>query len=186
MDRKLNKRIAEYVGEFKKNIRNKAIELDFAEREKIESLVSFVFDYDRLVLSKDDVSKRKRIKNSIPCLNRCHAKRANGEQCTRKQKEGCLYCGTHEKGTPHGIIQDNTRQDGEVVNEGNGNVPCLSNELVVSEVFAEEIGGIVYYLDKHFHVFNTEDVLNKKENPEVIATYIIDEQGTYHIPAYGI
>ena len=43
MDRKLNKRIAENVGEFKKSIRNKAIELDFAEREKIETLITYVF-----------------------------------------------------------------------------------------------------------------------------------------------
>lgn len=183
MDRKLNKRIAEYVGEFKKSIRNKAIELDFAEREKIETLITYVFELDRLVLSKDDVSKRKRIKNSIPCMNRCHAKRANGEQCTRKQKEGCLFCGTHEKGTPHGVIHDTTNNNCEVVE---GASTHMTNELVVSEVFAEEIGGIVYYLDKHFHVFNTEDVLNKKENPEVIANYTIDEQGGYHIPSYGI
>ena len=101
MERKLNRRIADYVSEFKNEIKKKAVQLDFYENEKIESLVSFVYEFDRLTLSIDDVSKRKRLKNCIPSLNRCHAKKANGEQCTRKQKAGCAYCGTHEKGTPH-------------------------------------------------------------------------------------
>ena len=69
MDRKLNKRIADYVVEFKNDIKKRAIDLDFSDKTKIEQLVSYIFDYDRLVLSKEDVSKRKRIKNTIPYLS---------------------------------------------------------------------------------------------------------------------
>ena len=74
MDRKLNKRIADYVSDFKKAIKIKIIEQDYSETTKIQDLISFVYEYDRLVLSKEDVSKRKRIKNTIPVTNRCHAK----------------------------------------------------------------------------------------------------------------
>ena len=192
MDRKLNKRIADYVSDFKKNIRNQALMIDFAEKEKIEQLIQYVYEYDRLVLSKEDVSKRKRIKNSIPSMNRCHAKRANGEQCTRKQKEGCMFCGTHEKGTPHGVVETNgtipihihDSSEYSMVEYGTGTIQ-QTNSVVVSEVFAEEIGGIVYYLDKYSHVFNTEDVLKNLENPRVVATYTYQD-GVYHIPEYGI
>jgi hypothetical protein len=156
MDRKLNKRIAEYIGDFKKQIKEKTLNLRFTDTEKVQELMEFVFQYDRLVLSKEDVSKRKRVKNSIPCNNRCHAKRANGEQCTRKQKDGFTYCGTHIKGIPHGIVSTNTGDDSQYIN---------------AEVIAEEINGIVYYLDKHGNIFSTEDVLKQTPNPKVIAKY---------------
>lgn len=171
MDRKLNKRIADYVVNFKNNIKKKAIDLNFNEEEKLEDLVSYIFEYDRLILSQEDVSKRKRIKNTIPSSNRCHAKRANGEQCTRKQKEGCTFCGTHVKGIPHGII--NNTENAE------------DDNIVVADVFAEEIGGIVYYLDKNNNVFQTEDVLNNKTNPKIIAKYT-HINDVYHIPSLGI
>ena len=156
MDRKLNKRIAEYIGDFKKQIKEKTLQLRFTDTEKVQELMEFVFQYDRLVLSKEDVSKRKRVKNSIPCNNRCHAKRANGEQCTRKQKDGFSYCGTHIKGIPHGIVSTNAGDDSQYIN---------------AEVIAEEINGIVYYLDKHGNIFSTEDVLKQTPNPKVIAKY---------------
>jgi hypothetical protein len=171
MDKKLNKLIADYVGDFKKQIKQKGIEINFSETSKLEDLLEYVMHYDRLILSKEDVSKRKRIKNTIPTMNRCHAKRANGEQCTRKQKDGCIFCGTHVKGTPHGMI--------------NSNEESTNENIIISEVFAKEIGGIVYYLDKINNVFQTEDVLNGKENPKVIAHYTITND-VYHIPSLGI
>lgn len=171
MERKLNRRIADYISNFKNNIKKRAIQFDFCEKDKIENLVTYIFDYERLTLSIDDVSKRKRVKNSIPSLNRCHAKKASGDQCTRKQKSGCIYCGTHEKGTPHGMITNNDEHN--------------DNKIITSEVFAEEIGGIVYYIDKQMHVFNTEDIMNEKQDPRIIAKYVFEE-GEYHIPDLGI
>lgn len=157
MDRKLNKRIAEYIGDFKKQIKEKVVQLRFDDVSKVQDLMSFIFEYDRLVLSKEDVSKRKRVKNSIPNNNRCQAKRASGEQCTRKQKDGFVYCGTHIKGIPHGIIlNENTENNTQYIN---------------TEVIAEEINGIIYYLDKHGNIFCTEDVLKQIPDPKVIAHY---------------
>ena len=41
----------------------------------------------------------------IPPNERCCGIRANGQQCTRRKKEGQdKYCGTHIKGTPHGTL----------------------------------------------------------------------------------
>lgn len=170
MDRKINKQIETYFSTFKKQLNKKIVDMQIEEPEKVQDLVEYVYGYDRLVLSKEDVSKRKRIKNAIPFVNRCHAKRANDEQCTRKQKEGHLYCGTHVKGTPHGIICQEV---------------TTTTQLIKSEVFAEDIGGIIFYLDKQNNVFKTEDVLNDCVDPKVIAQYVL-EDNKYKIPAFGL
>lgn len=170
MEKRINKKIEGYVTEFKDSVRNKITALKFDDKKKINELLEFVYDYQRLVIIKDDLVKRKRIKNSIPSLNRCCAKRANGEQCTRRRKDNCEFCGTHSKGTPHGLIQENADQSME------------SQKL---EVFAEEICGIVYYLDKYNNVYKTEDILEAKQNPSIIAKYQ-KHNGAYSIPEFGL
>ena len=170
MEKRLNKLIEKYVTTFKDEIKAKTIDIDFENKQKVNELLEFVYDYDRLTLTKDDFVKRKRIKNAIPSLNRCNAKRANGEQCTRRRKDDCEYCGTHSKGTPHGLINSDDSLE-------------HSNERI--EVFAQDIKGIVYYLDKYNNVYKTEDILSGKENPEIIAKCII-QNGVYTIPDFGL
>jgi hypothetical protein len=164
MEKNINKRIETYTTGFKDAIREKVASLDFAEKQKINELLEFVYDYDRLCLIKDDFVKRKRLKNCIPEINRCTAKRANGEQCTRQRKESCEFCGTHSKGVPHGSMTANSE-----------NAP--QQKL---EVFAEEIRGIVYYIDKYNNVYKTEDILGNKQNPEIIAKCTKTATG-YHL-----
>lgn len=166
MDKKLNRRVEAYLTNFKNHMKELILKQDL-DNEKATVLVEAIYNYERLEFTKEDVSKRKRIKNAIPGLNRCNAKRANGEQCTRKQKEGHTFCGTHVKGTPHGIITLNDTTD---------------NQVIKSEVFAEEINGIVYYVDKHRNVYKTEDILNNKQDPEIITKCTILENGRYCIP----
>jgi len=187
MERRINKKLEGYVTSFKDSIRNKISELfsvdssvgeannaypsDLDDKIKINDLLEHVYDYERLVLSKDDLNKRKRIKNSIPINNRCNAKRANGEQCTRRRKDDCEFCGTHVKGTPHGYIQLNSK--GEE----------LSEKKI--EVVAEEVLGIVYYIDNLNNVYKTEDILEGKTNPEVIAK-CVRNNNTVSIPELGL
>lgn len=170
MEKRLNKLIENYITSFKDEIKSKTIDIDFENKQKVNELFEFVYDYNRLTLTKEDFVKRKRIKNAIPSLNRCNAKRANGEQCTRRRKDDCEYCGTHSKGTPHGLI--------------NGS-DTLENSKERMEVFAQDIKGIVYYLDKYNNVYKTEDILSGKENPEIIAKCII-QNGSYTIPEFGL
>lgn len=170
MEKRLNKKIETYVTSFKDGIRDKINQLEFSEAVKTNELVEFVYDYTRLSLMKDDLVKRKRIKNAIPQMNRCSAKRANNEQCTRRRKEGCEFCGTHTKGTPHGLAQacDSSVESTHKV-----------------EVIAEEIGGIVYYIDAFYNVYNTEDIMEGKQNPRIIAKYE-KCNGRTSIPELGI
>lgn len=170
MERRINKKIELYVTSFKDNICKKISELHFNQKDKMNELIEFVYEYERFALNKDDLNKRKRIKNSIPQLNRCNAKRANNEQCTRRRKENCEFCGTHAKGTPNGMMQDKFCND------------IMSHKI---EVFAEDIFGIVYYLDKYNNVYKTEDILSGKQNPEIIAKYE-KKENKYFIPELGL
>jgi len=166
MDKKLNKVVETYLSNFKNHIKDLVLSQDL-EQAKAAQLIESIFNYKRLEFTKEDVSKRKRIKNAIPGLNRCCAKRANGEQCTRKQKEGYTYCGTHVKGTPHGIISTDDN---------------IESQLIKGEVFAKEIHGIVYYIDKYNNVYKTEDILNNKQNPEIITKCSVLEDGSLYVP----
>jgi hypothetical protein len=156
MEKRLNKKIETYVSEFKENIKKKITDLNFEEKTKINDLVEYVYEYSRLTLEKDDFVKRKRIKNSIPNMNRCNARRANGEQCTRRRKEGCDFCGTHFKGAQYGLIT---------------NEQTIENSRQSLEVYTEDVNGIIYYFDKFSNVYNTEDILEGKQNPRIIAKY---------------
>lgn len=156
MEKRVNKTIETYVVNFKNDVRKKIDELEIENKEKVNELLEYIYDYQRLSMSKDDFIKRKRIQNSIPVSNRCNAKRANNEQCTRRRKNGSEYCGTHTKGTPNGFLQSGV----------NGNVNTHKLEVV-----AQEIEGIVYYIDKFSNIYQTEDILNEKENPKIIAKY---------------
>jgi hypothetical protein len=170
MERRINKKIEAYITAFKEDVKERAEELGLTNNNSLSSLVKFVYDYDRLVLVKEDFMKRKRVKNSVHLADRCCAKRANCEQCTRRRKEGSEYCGTHLKGTPHGIckLDENEKPQGQKI-----------------EVWVQDIQGIVYYIDKNNNVYQTEDIYTNKSNPKVIAKYLKDGEN-YSIPEFNI
>jgi hypothetical protein len=170
MERRINKKIEAYITELKDRVRSKADQLGLNTDPNLSQLVQYVYDYDRLVLSKEDFLKRKRVKNVVHLSDRCCAKRASGEQCTRRKKTDCEYCGTHMKGTPHGIC-DNDDDDKPVGQK--------------VEVWAQEIQGIIYYIDKAFNVYQVEDIIVNKLNPKVIAKYVKNGE-QYSIPEFNI
>jgi hypothetical protein len=165
MEKRLNKKIAEYTSVLKESIKDKATQLGIINCDKTLQLIQYIYDYERLTLCKEDFIKRKRVKNVVPFYDRCVAKRSNNEQCTRRKKEGCEFCGTHAKGTPNGLIH---LDDNENMN------------MKKMEVFAQEIRGILYYIDAFQNVYNTEDIMMNKENPAIIAKYEIVD-GVYVI-----
>jgi hypothetical protein len=170
MERRINKKIESYITDLKDSVRAKAEQLGLANDFNLSQLVQYVYDYDRLVLGKEDFLKRKRVKNVVHLSDRCCAKRASGEQCTRRKKTDCEYCGTHMKGTPHGICD----------NEGD-NKP-LGQKV---EVWAQDIQGIIYYIDKVDNVYQVEDIIVNKVNPKVIAKYVKNGE-QYSIPEFNI
>ena len=171
MERRLNKKTDEYMSTFKNNIKDKVTQLGISHNNSdMNKLLQYIYDYDRLSFDKDDFAKRKRVKNVVPFFDRCCAKRASGEQCTRRKKEEAEYCGTHMKGTPHGMISG--QEDSK---------PAMQK----IEVWAQDISGIIYYIDKTGNVYQPEDIIVNKINPRVIAKYIkIGEK--YSIPELNI
>ncbi len=157
MERRLNKKLETYITNFKDNIREKATQLGLSQDSKSTQLLQYIYDYDRLSFGKEDFQKRKRVKNFVPIYDRCCAKRATSEQCTRRRKEGSEYCGTHMKGTPHGIMETSDE-------------PKVNTQKV--EVWAQDIQGIVYYIDKFNNVYDTADIIKNQVNPKIIAKYV--------------
>lgn len=170
MEKRLNKKVEGYLSEFKDNIREKATQLGISKNDNVGQLVQYIYDYDRLSFTKEDFQKRKRVKNFVPIYDRCCAKRASNEQCTRRRKDGIEYCGTHMKGTPHGIID--TQDE-----------PAITTQKV--EVWAQDIQGIVYYVDKSSNVYCAEDIVGNKKSPKVIAKYVKNGEH-YSIPEFNI
>ena len=87
MEKRINKRIETYIADFKDNMKGKAAELGVLNDQTFGQLFQYMYDYERLALTKDDFMKRKRVKNIVHLSDRCCAKRANGEQCTRHRKD---------------------------------------------------------------------------------------------------
>ena len=170
MDKRLNKKLEEWITELKDDIINKVISLNISDNSKTNELRQFIYDQERLCFTKDDFQKRKRIKNVVPFFDRCCAKRATNEQCTRRKKDKDEFCGTHMKGTPHGII-DNQNE-----------IKPTTQKI---EVWAQDIKGIIYYIDKMNNVYQAEDVVVNKQNPKIIAKYIKNGD-VYSIPEFNI
>lgn len=171
MERRLNKKAETYISTFKDSIREKATQLGLLkDLPQSNALLQYIYDYERLTFDKEDFQKRKRVKNFVPHFDRCIAKRASCEQCTRRKKEGHEYCGTHIKGTPHGVV--------DAQNETKVNTQKV-------EVWVQEIQGIVYYIDKSNNVYQAEDIMLNKVNPKIIAKYVKTGEN-YSIPEFNV
>ena len=166
MEKRLNRKIDAEIQDFKHQIKNKMVDSKMLDTSEGTGLLQFIYDFPIFSITKLDLQKRKRIKNSVPFNERCCALRANNEQCTRRKKNGEKFCGTHIKGIPHGEIKA-----GEQVQETTKKV----------DVWAQDIKGIIYFIDNDGNVYDPQHVHQNQKNPSVIAKYI-KENGEYKIP----
>ena len=199
MERQLNKKIEQYQLSFKQNIKQWLEErkiqfvvapttitpttmtpttmtpIQPASQNLLGEFLQYVYDYNNIVLNGNDLKKRKRIKNAVPQFELCIAKRANGEQCTRRKKidedPTTNFCGTHTKGTPHGSIEKDV------------DLKPIGHKV---EVWVKDIQGINYYIDAQHNVYKPEDILANKTNPAIIATWTKITDEVYSIPQFGI
>ena len=170
MEKRLTKKACEYIKNFKDNIKDKAEKMGLTKNEQVNQLIQYMYDHESLSFNKEDFQKRKRVKNVVPLFDRCCAMRANCEQCTRRKKNGSEYCGTHVKGTPHGIVQSQEE---------------CKNTTQKIEVYAKDIQGIVYYIDGNNNVYQTEDIIKNMINPKIIAKYVRNGEH-FSIPEFNI
>ena len=108
-----------------------------------DSVMSYIINYKSLLLQKEDFNKRKRNKNTVNDCEKCKAKRSNGEQCSRRRREGFEFCGTHCKGTPYGIIGDDATR----------------NTKQKCELIGEDLDGIITYKDKQGRIIPMEQII---------------------------
>ena len=174
MEKRINQKTRTYLQNFKELIKEKVCQHFESEvsnnDQRIHELLQFIYDYQPLEFKKEDFQKRKRIKNIVPFYDRCCALRANKQQCTRRKKKGEKFCGTHIKGIPHGELN-------EVQQKKTHNLKT---------VFAQEIKGIVYWIDEECNVYDNQDIFQNKDNPKIIAKYTkkkVDGSTVYNIPS---
>ena len=157
MESRIIQKVAQQFTEFKSRIIQ-----ELRKDIPISDIITLINQHE-LNLERSDFVKRKRTKNTIPLGERCIAKSAKNDQCTRRRKTGSTCCGTHSTGVPHGFISvDNTK-------------------TYRKEVWAEDINGIIYYLDADNNIYKTEDVMKNSENPKIIAKWSkVDSIYTIH------
>ena len=156
MDKRLTTKLNTYMCKFKDDIKNELIRLECIDKDNMVSFLNYLYEYQQIEISRTDFLKRKRVKNTIPNDNRCNALKAGGEQCTRRRKENCLYCGTHSKGAPHGEITQHNDS---------------SNNNKIIDIHAVQINGLIYYIDNIKNVYKMEDVISNVKNPQIIGTF---------------
>lgn len=151
MDKKINKIIEEYVCKLKNDLREKFNDMSL-DNKISDNLIKYIYNYERLVIDKEDFCKRKRAKNTVPSCERCSGRRANGEQCTRRRKKDNEFCGTHLKGIPNGKVDSSNSNE---------------SEYVYKELSIIDNKGIVYYVGSNGDRYEPVDVLSGSEVPGV-------------------
>lgn len=162
MNKRINKTIDKWWTALREDLQTQVTE---APTMTAQAILHHLWKKSPLILKESDYQKRQRAKNIVPLYERCTAKRANSEQCTRRRREGANFCGTHAKGTPHGTI----------------NMDDIETPLKKVDVWIQEIGGISYYIDGDGNVYNPQDVFQNKIDPRKILRYEKKSDGTYII-----
>lgn len=167
MERRVNKKVVDYICHFKDDI---ALEIQNIMNNDIlntdgkqQALISKIYNYPSINIDKEDFAKRKRVKNIVPVFERCCAKRADGDQCSRRKIDGDKYCGTHVKGRPHGQVDD---------------VESSTSQKKI-EITVVDINGIAYYIDNNNNIYSPEDIMSNKQPPRIISKYKKNSDGTY-------
>ncbi len=140
--------------------------IDATNNDRTRDFMNQLNNMQPYELTKDDFKRRTRLRTIIPKHSQCRAVRLNGEQCTRKKKANCDYCGTHLKGLPKGEVEEDTT--------GFVETPKI-------EIWIEEICGIHQYIDKNGNIYSTEDIMQNIKNPRIISKWKKNEKEEYVI-----
>ena len=180
MEKRISRKVEDYLSSFKQDIKKIMIEFHLHETDNGKLLLQSILDKPNLSFTQEDFIKRQRAKNTVNILERCSAKRANGELCSRKKKKNSIFCGTHCKGTPYGSIDN---PDNTPITSDNSETSTSHQSTTPSQqkinIFTIEIQGIIYYIDDNNNAYSMEDILLNKINPEIIGT-VNKETKTFH------
>jgi len=180
MEKRISKKVEDYLSAFKQDIKKLMMEYNLHDSDHGKLLLQSILDKPNLSFTPEDFIKRQRAKNTVNILERCSAKRANGELCSRKKKKNSIFCGTHCKGTPYGSI-DNPNPNPDDDSPSTTTSPPQQK----INIYTIEIQGIIYYIDNNNNVYQAEDIIINKVDPKIIAKYVKNGEH-YSIPEFGI
>lgn len=151
METKINKKFEQHIEKYKELIKTAVLSQNIDNKSQ-NAIMEAVYSLDTFELNKDDFMKRKRLVTGVSMGERCIAKKANGEQCSRKKRCNCDFCGTHDKYQPHGIITPMS----------------IEKTLKKCSITIVDVNGINYYMDDNKNIYNTCDILTNSMNPTII------------------
>jgi hypothetical protein len=163
MEKRINDKITDSNKIFKQNItkwfteHGHRVTANSDGRDATSDFLKYIYDAEHVAITSDDFQKKTRIRSDVPDTIRCCAKRANGEQCSRRKKDDSDMCGTHSKGS---------------------HKQQLTKKIKLSII---EYKGIHYHIDNQFNVYSPEDVLNAVDQPRIIAKWYYDNDGSVTI-----
>jgi hypothetical protein len=171
MEKNLKAKIHSHYNNYKDNIRSWIEEgefkfVDLNNNDRTQDFINQVNNIQHYELTKEDFKRRTRLRTVIPKHSQCRAVRLNGEQCTRKKKLNCDYCGTHLKGLPKGEVEEDKSA-------------CLEAPRI--EIWIEEICGIHKYIDNSGNIYSTDDIMENVKNPRIISKWKKNEKNEYII-----
>jgi hypothetical protein len=181
MEKRISRKVEDYLSSFKQDIKKLMMDYHLHESDNGKLLLQSILDKPNLSFTPEDFIKRQRAKNTVNILERCSAKRANGELCSRKKKKNSIYCGTHCKGTPYGSI-DNPDNLPITSDTPSSSQPSNTPTQQKINIFTIEIQGIIYYIDDNNNAYSMEDILLNKPNPEIIGIVDRDAKTFHDIP----
>lgn len=166
MDRKINAKIDDYLTTFKQNLIDELNKNNNAASNAANaSMIQYILNYEHCKIVVEELHKKKRIINHISPEIRCTAKLANGGQCTRKKNCDSEYCGTHVKGLPYGMHNEDEEKREKEEKE-------KEETVVTVDAWLQDINGIACYVDANSNVYRTEDIINNIPNPTVIRQHL--------------
>ena len=101
---------------------------------------------------------KKRKRKNVKSENLCMARKQDGNQCTRRRKDGCDFCGKHIKNRKYGRIDDNSNIIDKLAEDDN-----------YIMTWVENFNGTEYLVDSNNIVY-TKDV----DCPSIVGKKISD------------
>ena len=162
MEKRINDKISQSIRSFKTNIAKWFTDdghtiIDESGCDVTSIFLKTIYDMEQINIPSEDFQKKKRTRVTIPDECRCIAKRASGDQCSRRRKDGNSMCGTHHKGDTQG---DSKTQS--------------TTKLKTRTC---SYLGIHYHIDDNNNVYLSEDILNSVEHPRHIGSWSLDDSG---------
>ncbi len=181
---KLNGMVKDYIIKFKHNIGLKLNELGCTDVNQKTELMQYIFDYGAsdVIISKDDVTKKRTSAAPIPEYERCTAECETGKKCTRKRIKSSVYCGTHAKAFKDGLAPPSAATAATATDPHAGKITVFSELPVYRiQVWTHDFQGIIHHIDNLGNVYDASDILSNRMNPRIVAKYSVNESGVYSL-----